>query len=149
LGCEGATLEGESPGAPSSAPPSGRTMGTQAAANPGVRARAGATDAPTKPTRLAERGPVLGTELARAIGVGACARLATDVGVDWAAPGAARKLEVRAKVSATMAEVSLKVGDREASGTGATPVDAIAAATAALAKQLSPPAMSPAQIALW
>jgi hypothetical protein len=94
-------------------------------------------------------GPNASPELARAIGIGACARLATGVGVDWNQPAPAPKLEVTAKLSAESAEVRLAVGDRHAVGRGATPIDAVVAAVDTLDEQLVAPPPSAEEIRAW
>jgi len=95
-------------------------------------------------------GPGLGPrEMASAIGIGACARLATEIGVDWSVPSAATRLSVRATLRQGGADVVLSVKDREAKGSGPTPIEAMVAAAAELAKQLSPPPMTKEQIGAW
>jgi hypothetical protein len=99
-------------------------------------------------------------DLARAIGIGACARVATDLGVDWRVgplPGApaggrlapATPLEVEAKLSKDGVEITLAIAGRRSTGKAQTPFDAVAEATPALAKQLELPPMSEAEIKAW
>jgi hypothetical protein len=91
-------------------------------------------------------------ELARAIGVGACARLAVEVGVDWSASGPGvpiNVVNVETKLEGGGAEIRLSVGDRSASARGSTPLEAMSAAAATLAKKLAPPTMSQAEITAW
>lgn len=88
-------------------------------------------------------------ELASAIGVGACARLAVEAGVDWSPKGGDSKVEVSAKLEGGVTEIALTVGDRSRIGRGATPIEAMSAAAEALAKELAPPAMRPEEIAAW
>lgn len=94
-------------------------------------------------------GEGMSPELARAIGIGACARLATEVGVDWSAAQAKHSLTVTAELHGGAAEVELTVGDRTAGARGPTPLDAITAAVTELGKQLTAPPMTPAVIAGW
>jgi len=88
-------------------------------------------------------------ELARAIGIGACARLAVDIGVDWSAPTAAHELQVKGKLGASSAEVELAVGERTATGKGPTPLDAMVDAIAALGKQVAAPPATADEIHAW
>jgi hypothetical protein len=88
-------------------------------------------------------------DLARALGIGACARLAIDVGVDWNVPAPAPKLGVVARLGGAEAEVALSVGDKRASGRGATPIDAVVAANAEMHKQLGAPPPTPEEIKSW
>ncbi|MCC6557132.1 MAG: hypothetical protein IT372_29620, partial [Polyangiaceae bacterium] len=90
-----------------------------------------------------------------AIGVGACARLAIEVGAAFQPPGAraadaqAIPLRVEARLDAAGAEVTLAAGALRAAGRGATPIEAIGAAVASLAPRLAPPPMSAEEIAAW
>lgn len=88
-------------------------------------------------------------DLARAIGVGACARLATEVGVDWKVARSPDVLDVAAKLADGSAEITLAVAGASATGKGPTPIEAIVAATRELAPRLSPPPLSPEQIREW
>ena len=88
-------------------------------------------------------------ELARAIGVGACARLAAGVGVEWSAPDTAPPVEVAARRAQGAAAIQRAVGGRPPPGKGATPVDAITAAAATLEAELAPPPVTAEQIAAW
>ncbi|HVY49765.1 MAG TPA: serine/threonine-protein kinase, partial [Minicystis sp.] len=87
--------------------------------------------------------------MARAIGIGACARLAAALDVDWLLEGGATPLDVRAKLEDGRAAVTLDVLGKRATSTGATPVDALAAASADLAKQLAPAKLTPDQVKAW
>ena len=88
-------------------------------------------------------------EIARAVGRAACARLATALGVDWGGEGAASALSVSATLAPGEAKVTLSIASRSAEGKGATPIDAIAAASAALVKQLAPPPLREEEIRAW
>jgi serine/threonine protein kinase len=74
--------------------------------------------------------------LAHALAMGACARLAAELGVDWAVPGAAQRLEVHAKLSPGAATVTLRLADREATATNPSAMAAVSSAVAALVPQL-------------
>jgi serine/threonine protein kinase len=87
--------------------------------------------------------------LGEAIGIGACARLATELGVDWAGGSAASKLSVRARVEAGRSQVDLELAGATAIGTGATPIDAEDAAVQALMPKLALRARSASDIAAW
>jgi serine/threonine protein kinase/tetratricopeptide (TPR) repeat protein len=95
------------------------------------------------------RGGDVSPELARAIGIGACGRLATEVGVDFGRKDAKHKVSVAAALGDQGAEVSLRLGDRASSGRGATALEAMSEAAAALARELAPPPMSQAEVAAW
>jgi serine/threonine protein kinase len=95
------------------------------------------------------RGGDVSPELARAIGIGACGRLATEVGVDFGRKDAKHKVIVAATLGDGSAEVALRVGDRTSSGRGATALEAMSEAAAALARELAPPPMSQAEVAAW
>jgi serine/threonine-protein kinase len=86
-------------------------------------------------------------EIAEAIGRAACARLGTELGVDWGGEG--KPLHVTAKLATGAAEVRLTVEKKSAEGKGPTPIDAIVAAVAELAKQVSPPAPSAEAVRAW
>ncbi|MFT3766717.1 MAG: serine/threonine-protein kinase [Minicystis sp.] len=88
-------------------------------------------------------------ELAQAIGRAACARLGTQLGVDWGGEGAADKLAVSVDLAAGEARVKLAVGGVEAEGKGPTPIDAIVAASGELTKRIVPPPMSDAAVRAW
>jgi len=88
-------------------------------------------------------------ELAAAIGVGACARLAVEAGVDWSPKGGDAKVSVAAKLDGEGAAITLTVGDRSRTGRGATPIEAMSEASEALAKELVPPPMGSEEIAAW
>ena len=88
-------------------------------------------------------------EIADAIGRAACARFATELGVDWGGDDKTSLLTVTASLGAGEARVTLAIADRRAEGKGATPIDAIAAASSSLAKQLSPPALREEDIRAW
>jgi serine/threonine protein kinase len=90
-----------------------------------------------------------GADLARALGRGACARLAPELGVDWAVPGATHRLEVRATVRPDRSVVTLRIAGREATGSGEAPMPAVWSAIAALAPQLASPPWPPERVRLW
>ncbi len=90
-----------------------------------------------------------GADLEHAIGMAACARLSPEIGVDWAVPSARHRLRVRAELHPDRATVTLSIAGREATGSGPSPIAAIASAVAALAPQLRTPPWSPERIRLW
>ncbi|HEY4118177.1 MAG TPA: hypothetical protein VGM56_09985, partial [Byssovorax sp.] len=83
-----------------------------------------------------------------AIGVGACARLATTLDVDWRVHGAP-KLVVAAKLAKGHAHVELTIAGARAAGDGPTPVDAMTAAIAELQPKLRVPKLSAAEVQAW
>jgi hypothetical protein len=89
-------------------------------------------------------------EIADAIGVGSCARLAVELGVDWSISGPGDRVDVEATLEGGGASIELSIGkSKRAVGAGSTPREAMDAAAAALAKKLAAPPMSPAEIAAW
>jgi tetratricopeptide (TPR) repeat protein len=89
-------------------------------------------------------------EIADAIGVGSCARLAVELGVDWNVNGSGERVDVEATLEGGGASIELSIGKSvKATGTGATPREAMADAASALAKKLTAPPMSPTEIAAW
>jgi serine/threonine-protein kinase len=89
-------------------------------------------------------------ELAAAIGLGACARLGVELGIEWAAPGGKSPLLVTAELLPDgAARVTLGVADRKATAEGEGPIAAVKAAVSALAPQLAAPALSAESIAAW
>jgi hypothetical protein len=88
-------------------------------------------------------------QLSLAIGVGACARLATELGVDWAGGLGASKLEVVAHLDAGETRVELRLLGVTASGKGRTPIAAEDAAVAAFAPHFAVAVPTPAAIAAW
>jgi serine/threonine protein kinase len=87
-------------------------------------------------------------EQGRAVGLGACARLALELGVDWGVPGGS-PVEVRAKGGGATASVTLRAGSREAEGAGATLADAMGAAATKLAGVVRTEPLSAREIAAW
>ncbi|MBK6519825.1 MAG: protein kinase [Polyangiaceae bacterium] len=105
----------------------------------------------------AVEGPGATPEIGLALGVGACARVATATGHLWAHEGARgpktqldalTPVVVSAKLGATVA-VTVRVGDVEAEGTGGTPMSAMVAAADALAQKVEPRALSEADRKAW
>jgi serine/threonine protein kinase len=90
-----------------------------------------------------------GGDLARAVGLSACARLGAELGVEWAAPAATHRLSVEASRSPGAARVTLRVAGAEATAAGAGLTQAVQAAVAALAPRLRTPAWTPEQVRLW
>ncbi|NUQ77753.1 MAG: hypothetical protein HUU21_29810, partial [Polyangiaceae bacterium] len=89
-------------------------------------------------------------EIADAIGVGSCARLAVELGIDWSVNGPGERVDVEATLEGGGAVIELSIaGAARASGTGETPREAMSDAASALAKKLAAPPMSPAEIAAW
>jgi serine/threonine-protein kinase len=89
-------------------------------------------------------------EIADAIGVGSCARLAVELGVGWTVNGPGERVDVEATLEGGGASIELSIGKSvKATGTGATPREAMADAASALAKKLTAPPMSPTEIAAW
>jgi len=88
-------------------------------------------------------------ELAQAIGVGACARLATEVGGEWGASGPAPALEVRARLGAESVLVTLTLEARTVSASAETPVAAIHDAVMAMTREIAAPALSEERVYAW
>ncbi|MCC6558942.1 MAG: hypothetical protein IT372_38940, partial [Polyangiaceae bacterium] len=130
-------------------------------AGPAAAAPPGEAQAPLGVSALdceeaALRGPGATPELARAIGVGACARLAVEIGAAWNPPGhagaqgsGARGLRVVVELGEGRATASLAAGDRRGAASGATPMEAMVAAIAVISRQLAPPPMTAADVAAW
>ncbi|MFO0619360.1 MAG: serine/threonine-protein kinase [Polyangiaceae bacterium] len=93
-------------------------------------------------------GPGATDDLARAIGVGTCARLATDVGVDWRDKTGA-PLEVHAVLARDHVVVTSTLGGRAGRGEGPTPMEAMVASASALARELEAPPPTDEQIRSW
>jgi hypothetical protein len=91
-------------------------------------------------------GRLASPELARAVGLSACARLASEIGIDFGVPGESHKVEVTASVEPEHAKVTLSVGDRRITAEGPTPLDAITVAIPTLATQVTAPPLTDAQI---
>jgi serine/threonine-protein kinase len=88
--------------------------------------------------------------LAGALGLGACARLAIELGVDWPSKDRLKPLEVTAELRPDGgAKVTLALAGQTASAEGATPIAATNAAIAELAPRLATPAWPPARIGAW
>ncbi len=96
-------------------------------------------------------GPSASPALARALGIGACARLAAEVGVDWRGGDGSRPLSVHVGPADGGAGVTarLELDGRVAQSTAALPLDAVAGAVRALAKDVAPPPMSDADVHAW
>jgi hypothetical protein len=88
-------------------------------------------------------------QLARALGIGACARLAVELGVAWNEPGPSHPLQVEIDRSEATTRATLTLGERSASASATTPIQAIAAAATALAGQVETIPWAPAAIAAW
>jgi serine/threonine protein kinase len=90
-----------------------------------------------------------GADLGHALGMAACARLAPELGVEWAVPEATHHLEVRAALQTDRSVLTLRLAGREATGAGETPIAALWAAIAALTPQLGSPPWPPERVRLW
>jgi serine/threonine protein kinase len=88
-------------------------------------------------------------DLAHALGMGACARLATELGVDWAVPGAAQRLEVKVNFAAGAATVTLRLADREAVASNPSAMAAVSSAVTALVPQLRVAPWPAERVRLW
>jgi serine/threonine protein kinase len=88
-------------------------------------------------------------DLARAIGMAACARLSPELGVDWAAAAATHRLEVRADFQPGRVVVTLRLAGQEATGAAAMPIPAVTSAIAALVPQLRTAPWTPERVRLW
>lgn len=86
---------------------------------------------------------------AHALGMAACARLAPEIGVDWAMPDAKNHLEVRAHIQPDRCLITLRVAGVEATGTGAAPVAALWSAVSALTPRLASPPWPAERVRLW
>jgi hypothetical protein len=96
-------------------------------------------------------GPSASPAVAHAVGVGACARVASEIGVDWRGGPGSAPLVVTVGPADGGAGVAarLELAGRTASATGSAPLDAVAAAVGDLAKQVDAPPMSADTIAAW
>lgn len=88
-------------------------------------------------------------EIADAIGVGTCARLAVELGIDWSVTGSGERAAVEATLEGGGAAIEISVANTKAVGRGATPREAMTEAAASLATKLAAPPMTPAEIAAW
>jgi serine/threonine protein kinase len=88
-------------------------------------------------------------EIARALGVGACARLGVELDVPWADAGSAETLDVRAEIGPDVTRVSLAIAGQGASASAREPLRAVDLAVAALAPKLAAPPLTPQQIHAW
>jgi serine/threonine protein kinase len=88
-------------------------------------------------------------ELERAVGIGACARLATELGVAWDASPGVPALLVTGGVDRDKTTLALEIDGRKAEGTGSAPLEAVEHALGALTKKLAAPPVSSARTALW
>lgn len=93
-------------------------------------------------------GPDPGGEMAAAIGIGACARLATEIGTEWRVEGGSHRLDVSVKLGSP-SHVTLQVGAEEASAEAATPLEAVTKAAADLASRFRGPPLSEEQQRAW
>ncbi|UQA60762.1 serine/threonine-protein kinase [Polyangium aurulentum] len=88
--------------------------------------------------------------LARALGLGACARLAIELGVDWPTTDRLAPLEVTAELRRDGgAKVTLALKGQTASAEGATPIAATNDAIAALSPKLATQPFSATRIGAW
>ncbi|MRG93864.1 serine/threonine-protein kinase [Polyangium spumosum] len=93
-------------------------------------------------------GPGATDKLADALGKGACARLAIELGVVWNnEPGA--RLDVTAELGEGNTKVTLAIAGEKAEGEGATPIVATNAAIQALLPALTKPAPSKEYLVDW
>ncbi|MDI1479461.1 serine/threonine protein kinase [Polyangium sp. y55x31] len=120
------------------------------------------TEAPTPPPPPAPRaiveavecsaatitGPGATAALGDALGKGACARLATELGVVWKNEPAAR-LDVNAELGEGNTKVTLAIAGKKAEGKGETPIAATNAAIQALLPALTRPAPSKEHLVWW
>jgi len=101
------------------------------------------------PATMADATP----ELARAVGVGACARLAVAIGVDWTpTPTEGDANATPVQVSARRgrpAQITVAVLGRSVTVEGKSLVDASRGAAAAVAKLLPLPPLDPSRRAIW
>jgi tRNA A-37 threonylcarbamoyl transferase component Bud32 len=88
-------------------------------------------------------------EVAAALGTGACARLASNLGIEWGLPDASPALEVKGDLRPDHARITLSIEGRSAEAEAATPVAAMIAAVAKLAEKLSTKPPSAEQIRDW
>ncbi|MDC3980626.1 serine/threonine-protein kinase [Polyangium jinanense] len=86
--------------------------------------------------------------LGDALGKGACARLAIELGVVWKNEPAAR-LDVNAEIAEGSTKVTLAIAGKKAEGKGETPIAATNAAIQALLPALTRPAPSKEHLVWW
>lgn len=96
-------------------------------------------------------------ELAHALGIGACARLAIEAGLPWAHEKAKpaqldttgyAKVSVAVKIAAPVT-VTIRAGDLSAEASGSSPLDAVQSAATALAPKLDRPPLTDADRLAW
>ncbi|MDI3281729.1 serine/threonine-protein kinase [Polyangium sp. 15x6] len=93
-------------------------------------------------------GPGATEKLADALGKGACARLAVELGVVWKnEPGT--QLDVNAEIGEGSTTVTLSIAGKKAEGKGETPIAATNAAIQALLPALGRPAPSKEHLVWW
>ena len=126
LRCEPATITGELAPAPSAA------------------ATAAATAAASAPAAVPP------AEIARALGIGACARLAVELGIPWSDASSPHTLTVRASFEPdATTRIDLALADQTATASAPEPIKAVDLAVAALAARVAPPPLTPQQIHAW
>ncbi|MFO0591186.1 MAG: serine/threonine-protein kinase [Polyangiaceae bacterium] len=98
-----------------------------------------------------DAGPgALDPDVARALGVGACARLAVELGVPWAVLDSPHALRVRVKIGGgAPARADIDLDGETAAGNAREPMRAIDLAVAALRPKLAPPPLTPEEIRAW
>ncbi|MDI1428340.1 protein kinase domain-containing protein [Polyangium sorediatum] len=120
------------------------------------------TEAPTPPPKPAPpviveavecaaatiTGPGATAALGDALGKGACARLAVELGVIWKNEPATR-LDVNAEIGEGTTKVTLGIAGKKAEGKGETPIAATNAAIQALLPALTRPAPSKELLVVW
>ncbi len=121
----------------------GPAGGQAAAPDPGLRTVGCA------PAKLTGAPAPAGEALSRAVGVGACARLAVELGAAWGEGAGPERLEVRGKVGDGETSLTLEIDGQRGAGKGPTPLAAISAAVADLAPRLRPPPLDEARVRLW
>ena len=125
-----------------------------------LRTRSSASAAPTSPpapVRLECGAATIegaSDELARAVGVGACARVGVALGVDWSPRGAASGASAGTPVvvKATLgppASVTVTVGGATPTADGKTLRAALRGAAAGIARELPAPTYEPSRLAAW
>jgi hypothetical protein len=125
--------------------------------NTNASASASPAPAPAAPLRLecdAATMPGASDDLARAVGVGACARLGVELGVEWSPKGAASAGASATPVVVTAtagppASVTIAVGEVSTTAEGKTLRTALRAAAVDLAQRLPHPTLDPARLAAW
>lgn len=88
-------------------------------------------------------------EIAKALGVAACARLGIEIGVPWGSTNEAAHVVKTTVTMGPEVQATVEVGGRTEAGKGSTPIQAVSQAITSLAGGVSPPALSEREVKAW